>query len=142
MSAPFEAARRTNRFSAALRSTSHHDFLRALFRVGMREQATKFSRWAATLAALNENAAADTTSRERAMAALRMYCAREAIEEMEDALVEIGDGTSPARGHLDRDEASVVVTALRALAQRGDVKAPVVDAAIQRLRSFPNTRAE
>ena len=130
MSAPFEVLRRTNH-SDWLSGTPPDDLLRALFRVGMREQATKFSRWAATLAALNENAAADTTSRERAMAALRMYCAREAIEEIEDALVQIGDGTSPARRHLDLDEARVVVTALRGLAQRGDVKAPVVDAAIE-----------
>jgi pyruvate dehydrogenase complex dehydrogenase (E1) component len=131
MSVPADVLRRANRFGLTPPSPSRDDLLRALFRVGMREQAAKFSQWAATLAALNENVGGDATSRKRAMAALRMYCAREAMDEIEDALVQIGDGTSPMRRHRGLDEAHVVVTALRGLAQRGDVNAQVVDAALQ-----------
>jgi hypothetical protein len=60
-----------------------------------------------------------------------MYCAREAIEEIENALVHLGDGTSAARPPLGPDAADVVVTALRGLAQRGDVNGRVVAAAIE-----------
>jgi pyruvate dehydrogenase complex dehydrogenase (E1) component len=129
MSAPLDVLRRTNH-SDWLSGTPPDDLLRALFRVGMRQQATRFSQWSAMLAELNKSAATNA-SLERATAALRMYCAREAIEEIEGALVQIGDGISPARRNLDLDEAHVVVTALRGLAQRGDVKAQVVDAAIE-----------
>ena len=56
---------------------------------------------------------------------------RAAIEEIEDALVHIDDGTS-ARGLLRSASDHVVVAALRGLAQRGDVKPQVVAAAIER----------
>lgn len=133
MSAPFEVLRRTNRFPTTPRRPSRDDLLRALLRVGMREQAARFAQWSATLATLNTGSADDATGRERALAALRMYCAREAIEEIEDALFHVGDGTSAARRHMERDAADVVVTALRGLAQRGDVKPQLVDAAIEQL---------
>ena len=131
MSAPSEVLRRTGRFTPSPNSTPRDDLLRALFRVGMRTQAAQFAQHAATLAALNANPSADATSRERAVTALRMYCAREAIEEIENALVRIGDGTSAARQHLELDAAHVVATALRGLAERGDVKTQFVDAAIE-----------
>lgn len=140
MSVPADVLRHTNRVDRTSHSVRQDDLLRALFRVGLREQAAEFSQWAATLAALNETSAADATSRERATAALRMYCAREAIEELEDALVQIGDGASPARRQCDLDEAQVVATALRGLAQRGDLKVQVVDAAIEQLGIDLGTR--
>jgi pyruvate dehydrogenase complex dehydrogenase (E1) component len=99
----------------------------------MREQAAQFELHADTLAALNATCAGDSSSRERALIALRMYCAREAIEEIEDALGYLEDGTSVARSHLEWDGAHVVIAALRGMAERGDVKAQVVDAAIEQV---------
>jgi hypothetical protein len=130
MSAPFEALRRTSRFTPSPRPIPQADLLRALFRVGTRAQTVQFAQHAATLAALSAKSCADATSRERAVAALHMYCARAAIEEIEDALVHIDDGTS-ARGLLRSASDHVVVAALRGLAQRGDVKPQVVVAAIE-----------
>ena len=130
MSAPFEVLRRTSRFTPSPRPTPQADLLRALFRIGMREQTVQFAQHAATLAALSARSGADATSRERALAALHMYCARAAIEEIEDALVHIDDGTS-ARRLLRSAADPVVVTALRGLAQRGDVKPQVVVDAIE-----------
>ena len=129
MSAPFEVFRK-NRFTRSPRPTPQADLLRALLRVGMREQTAQFAQHAATLAALSAKPCAHATSRERAVAVLHMYCARAAIEEIEDALVHVGDGTSARR---DPPVAAdhVVVTALRGLAQRGDVKPQVVVAAIE-----------
>jgi RNA polymerase-binding transcription factor DksA len=56
------------------------------------EQANELTHHAATLAKLMDNSTGDTTGRDRAMAALHMYGAREAIEEVEDALLRIRDG--------------------------------------------------
>jgi hypothetical protein len=103
----------------------------------MREQAARFAQHADTLAALNTRSV-DSTSRERALIALRMYCAREAIEEIEHALVHIGDDT---RWHVDLDAAHVVIAALRGLAERGDVKAQIVDAAIEQFGPDPAPNA-
>jgi RNA polymerase-binding transcription factor DksA len=47
---------------------------------------------AATLAELSENSSGDVAGLDRAMAALQMYGAREAIEEIDDALLRIRDG--------------------------------------------------
>ena len=131
MSAPSDVLRRTSRFTLPPPSTPPSDLLRALFRVGMREQAAQFAQHGDTLAALNATSAADSTSRERAMIALRMYSRAESDR---------GDrGRSCLyRGrHLRRALASRAGrgacrgTALRGLAERGDVKAQVVDAAIE-----------
>lgn len=130
MSAPFEALRSTSRFTPSPRPTPHADLLRALFRVGMRKQAVQFAQHAATLAALTAKPCADATSRERAVVALHMYCARAAIEELEDALVHVDDGTS-ARRLLRSASDHLVVSALRGLAQRGDVEPQVVVVAIE-----------
>jgi hypothetical protein len=130
MSALFEMLRRTSGFTASPPPVLHADLLRALFHVGMREQAVQLAQHAATLAALSAQSGAEATSRERAVAALHMYCARAAIEEIEDALVNIDDGTS-ADGLLRSASDHVVVTALRGLAQRGDVDSQVVVAAIE-----------
>ena len=56
------------------------------------EQHMRFAQHAATLGELAANVSEDATSRERAMAALRLYGARVAIEEIDDALVRIDDG--------------------------------------------------
>ena len=141
MSAPFEVLRRTTRFTPSPRPTPQADLLRALFRVGMREQTAQFAQHAAALAALSAKSCAGATSRERAVAALHMYCARAAIEEIEDALVHIDDGTSAARRHLPAAADHVVVAALRGLAQRGDVKPQVVVAAIEQFGIYNEPNA-
>jgi pyruvate dehydrogenase complex dehydrogenase (E1) component len=130
MSALFEVLRRTSRFTTSQPPIPHADLARALFRVGKREQTVQLAQHAATLAALSAKPDAEATSRERAVAALHMYCARAAIEEIEDALVHIDDGTS-ARELLRSASDRVVVTALRGLAQRGDVDPQFVVAAIE-----------
>src|SRR4029450_2754413 len=57
------------------------------------EQAAQFAQHAATLAALTASSSEDTTGGlDRALAPLRAYRAREAIEEIEAALVRIEDG--------------------------------------------------
>jgi RNA polymerase-binding transcription factor DksA len=59
---------------------------------GMGERAAQFAQHAAALAALTANSSEDTTAgRDRAMTVLHPYREREAIEEIEDALVRIED---------------------------------------------------
>jgi RNA polymerase-binding transcription factor DksA len=59
----------------------------------MAEQAAEFERHADTLATLTANSRGRTTDRDRAVAALRMFSAREALERVEDALARIDDGS-------------------------------------------------
>jgi DnaK suppressor protein len=94
MTAPFEVLRRrTGRATTSQRSTLQADTLRPLLLAEMRKQAAQFAQHAAALADLTANSSEDTTAgRDRAMAALHAYRAREAIEEIEDALVRIDDG--------------------------------------------------
>jgi len=75
-------------------STLQTDTLRDLLLAGMTEHASQFAHHAATLADLIANSSKDTTAGlDRAMAALHAYQAREAIEEIEAALVRIGNGS-------------------------------------------------
>jgi RNA polymerase-binding transcription factor DksA len=94
MTAPFEVLRRTGRAATSQLSTAQADILRPLLRAELGEQAAKFAQHAAALADLTANSSEDTTAgRDRAMAALHAYRARETIEEIEDALVRIEDGS-------------------------------------------------
>lgn len=93
MTAPFEVSRRADGAATSQVSTLQADTVRAALLAGMVEQAAQFARHAATLAVLTANASEDTTAGlDRARAALHAYRAREAIEEIEDALVRIEDG--------------------------------------------------
>jgi RNA polymerase-binding transcription factor DksA len=66
--------------------------LRTRLLTELAEQNTRFEQHFATLDELTAKSSEDTTGRERAMAALRLYGARVAIEEIDDALVRIDDG--------------------------------------------------
>jgi DnaK suppressor protein len=92
MTTPLEISHRTGSPTDPRFSTSQADTLRVLLIAGMGEQSAQFAQHAAALAALAANATQDPTGRDRAMAALHMFTAREAIEEIEDALVRIDDG--------------------------------------------------
>ena len=74
-------------------STPQAVALRSRLVAGLEEESLRLAQHRATLAALVADAAANTTGCDRAMAALRMYRAREAIEEFEGALVRLEDGS-------------------------------------------------
>lgn len=76
---PFSAAR-TERF-------------RGLLLAVMAEQTAEFDRHADALAILTAGLPEHTTDQDRAIAALRMFSAREAIERVEDALARIDEGS-------------------------------------------------
>jgi DnaK suppressor protein len=92
MTAPLEMSHRTGSRTDPRFSTSQADTLRVLLIARMGEQSAQFAQHAAALAALAANTTQDPTGCDRAMAALHMFTAREAIEELEDALVRIDDG--------------------------------------------------
>jgi RNA polymerase-binding transcription factor DksA len=73
-------------------STLQTDELRTALLVGRAEQTAEFTRHAGRFETLATDSSGHTTSRDRAMAALRMFVAREAIEEIEDALLRIREG--------------------------------------------------
>jgi RNA polymerase-binding transcription factor DksA len=88
MTAAFEVSHRTERRFP----TSQAGTFRALLIAGMRKQSVQFARHAAALSELISDASRDPSGRDRAMAALRLFGARAAIEEIEDALVRIDGG--------------------------------------------------
>ena len=90
MTASFETSCRVGNGSL---SRLRAERFRALLLVVMAEQAAEFERHADTLAMLTANSRERTTDRDRAIAALRMFSAREALERIEDALVRIDDGS-------------------------------------------------
>jgi RNA polymerase-binding transcription factor DksA len=59
----------------------------------MTEQTAEFERHADTLAALTTGPRRHATDQDRAIAALRLFSAREAIERVEDALARVDDGS-------------------------------------------------
>jgi hypothetical protein len=89
MTAPFEVARRAGRAAdgqlTALQAETLHDRLLA----AMGEWSAQFERDAAVFAVLTAEPSEDPTGLDRAMAALGMYGAIEAIEKIKDALVRI-----------------------------------------------------
>jgi RNA polymerase-binding transcription factor DksA len=70
---------------------SESDTLRVLLVTRMGECSAQIAQYASVRAALTDDPSQDPTGRERAMAALHMFIAREAIEEIEAALVRIRD---------------------------------------------------
>lgn len=73
-------------------STLQTNALRMALLVGREEHTAEFTHHAGRLAGLAADSSGNTTGRDRAMAALHMYVAREAIEEIQDALLRIRDG--------------------------------------------------
>ena len=67
--------------------------LRARLVAGMKEHIAQFEEHAVSLAALTGDGSGESAARERAMAALDLYRAREAIEEIESALARVEDGS-------------------------------------------------
>jgi RNA polymerase-binding transcription factor DksA len=68
-------------------SAHQTDLLQSLLLTETRKQAVVLAKWEATLVG------GDTAALDRAMAALRMYRAREALEQLEDALSRVEEGT-------------------------------------------------
>ena len=94
MTAPFELPRRRRHVATSRTPTTlQAGALRALLLARMEEQTTRFAQYGVELDAHAANLPADPTSLGRALAALHMYRARRAIEEIEDALVRIEDGS-------------------------------------------------
>src|SRR5437868_5217563 len=93
MTAPFEALPGARRGAHPL-SSLQTNTLRTALLAGREERTAEFTQHAVTLAALTADSSADGRGchRDRAMAALHMYIAREAIEEIDDALVRMRDG--------------------------------------------------
>ena len=79
--------------AASQRRTVRLDAFRRRLLAGLEAEALRFELLRATFAALGADCSATTTGRDRAVAALRMYCARAVIEEIEDAIVRIESGT-------------------------------------------------
>jgi hypothetical protein len=93
MTAPLEARRRAHE------STLQAETFRELLLSSRREQTAEFARHAATLARLAANSSDATSGLDRAMAALRLYQTRQAIEDIEDALSRIDAGGPPSLPH-------------------------------------------
>jgi DnaK suppressor protein len=68
------------------------DALRMALLVGREERTAEFTHHSGRLERLTTHSSDHTTERARALAALHMYVAREAIEEIEDALLRIREG--------------------------------------------------
>jgi RNA polymerase-binding transcription factor DksA len=93
MATASEVSRRGDRVDHAALSTRHAERLRARLLAAMAEQATQFAQHEARLAAIIDTSFGDMADRERALAALHMYVARAAMEEIDDALARIDDGS-------------------------------------------------
>jgi RNA polymerase-binding transcription factor DksA len=93
MAAAPEVSRRGGRPAYSALSTGHAEGLRARLLAGMGEQSAHFAQHAAMLEALSGASLNDLHERDRAMAALGMYVAYEAMEEIEDAVARIECGS-------------------------------------------------
>ena len=71
-------------------SAHQTDLLQSLLLAETRKQTVMLAEWEATLAGSSSR---DMAGLDRAMAALRMYRAQEALEEIEDALARVEEGT-------------------------------------------------
>jgi hypothetical protein len=89
MTAPLEVRLRDRE------STLRAETFRELLLSSRREQTAEFARHAATLARLAANSSDATSGFDRAMAAIRLYQTRQAIEDIEDALSRI-DAVGPS----------------------------------------------
>ena len=92
MTASFGGSPRPGHTAQASLSTFQTNALRMALLAGRVEQTDEFTHHAATLAKLTEKSSGEMAGLDHAMAALHMYGAREAIEEIEDALLRIRDG--------------------------------------------------
>ena len=102
MTAPFDMSLRAVRPATAPLSNAQAGTLRALLLADKGARTAEVAHHAATLAALGLELSGGTTSLDRAMTALHMYGAREAIEELDEALARIdedGFGTCTFCGH-------------------------------------------
>lgn len=86
----FESWRRVRRFTPGLPWLQ--DRRRARLLAGMGDWNAYLAHHAALLTELTANPSEDPTGLDRAMTALHMYSAVEAIEELEDAFVRLADG--------------------------------------------------
>jgi RNA polymerase-binding transcription factor DksA len=86
MTAPFDLTLRAVRPATSQLSRAQVGTLRLLLLADKEARIADVARHAATLAALGRDLPAGTTSLDRAITALHMYGAREAIEEVDDAL--------------------------------------------------------
>ena len=103
MTASFQVMRRAGRSATSQLSTLQAETLRSMLLEAMGEQAAQLAQYAATLATLTASSAEDTTGGlDRALAALGAYRAREAIEEIEAAVVRIEDGSYGTCRSCDR----------------------------------------
>jgi DnaK suppressor protein len=92
MRTSFGASTRAGRATQPSLSTLETNTLRMALLVGRQEQTAEFMHHADTLARLRADSSDGATARDRAMAALQMYVAREAIEEIQDALLRMRNG--------------------------------------------------
>jgi RNA polymerase-binding transcription factor DksA len=101
MTAPFDLSLRAVRPATSQLSSAQADTLRVLLLADKEARTAEVAHHAATLAALSLDLSAGTTSLDRAVTALHMYGAREAIEEVDEALARIdhhGYGTCVSCG--------------------------------------------
>jgi RNA polymerase-binding transcription factor DksA len=92
MAAASEVSRRVDRLAYSAPSTRHAEGLRVRLLAGMGEQFAHLAQHAATFEALSDNPCDELADRNRAMAALGMFVAYEAVEEIADAVARIDDG--------------------------------------------------
>ena len=92
MTAP-SVSRPARRVSYPLLPALQADTMRALLLAGMEQRTAQLSQETTRLGVFTANPSEDPTGLDRGMAALHMYAAREAIEEIHDALVRIEDGS-------------------------------------------------
>lgn len=107
MTAPFEVSRRDGRAAYEPMSALHAESLRGQLLAGLGDWNGRFAQDSAMLASLTANPSEDPTSINRAMAALHMYRAIEAIEEIEDALERLGSGQRDLTESRDRHPSSI-----------------------------------
>ena len=96
MTAPFAVSRKGGRAADEALSAVRAEVLLGRLLAGIGDWSARFAHDAAMVAVLTTNPSEDPTSINRAMAALHMYRAIEAIEEIQAALVRTRDG--PVRG--------------------------------------------
>jgi RNA polymerase-binding transcription factor DksA len=92
MAAASEVSGRVGRPAYSALSTRHAERLRGRLLAGMGEQSAHLAQHAATLEALSGRPCDELADRNRAMAALAMFVAYEAMEEIADAVARIDDG--------------------------------------------------
>ena len=83
MTAPFDVSRSAGRIAYPLAATFQADKLHALLLAGKAERTVELARESSRLAVLTSNPSEGPSGLDRAMSALNMYAAQEAIEEIE-----------------------------------------------------------